>query len=124
MDDQDNAHGIENRHFYDCRFDAILEPYTRRDQNEVWLETTHRDSYSNLGLASNALRARRDNQGSFRACRCGATVQPYFAVPSNPAPPRPMPLPVVPPDVWMCMGCEGVIHTPPGVFLPPGPYPL
>lgn len=89
-----------------------------RNQNDKWLRESAKDPNNPRRI----IRLRHNNiahwnimnaraaSGTYRACRCGA--EPRQGVP----------------QVWMCLGCEGVIHNAPvpaaGIFapfmLPPG----
>lgn len=102
---------IRHRHRRACeRHDKLL---IIRNQNDKWLRETAKDRnnpnriirlrHNNIGHLN--IMNGRANRGSFRACRCGA--EPRTGLPR----------------VWMCLGCEGVIHNVVIPPVPPGPGP-
>lgn len=98
------------RHRYQNACEKHDELLIIRNQNDKWLRETARDRNNPnriIRLRRNNIGHRnimngRANRSSFRACRCGA--EPRTGVP----------------QVWMCLGCEGVIHNVP-VAAPPPP---
>ena len=82
-------------------------------QNKAWLESIDRiEGSRDTALASLSTKRRRDRQGTYRACRCGTSID-------NKTIPGLLPavfpagvganLPAVP-HVAMCMSCEGIWH--------------
>lgn len=97
---------IRHRHRRSCeRHDEQL---IMRNQNDKWLRETKKDVNNPQGIIRLHLNrpghirimAARRNKGYYRACRCGA--EPKTRSPAL---------------VWMCLGCEGVVHATP----PPAP---
>ena len=79
----------------------------RRLDNDHWLrETAIRGG--RLTQAHHKTKESRRNRGVYRACRCGAEIKPR---------------PNWQPSVYMCMGCEGIIHTNPPPNPVAGPVP-
>lgn len=79
-------------------------------RNEAWLESIDRKDHLGVTARAGVLTKRqRDRDGTFRACRCGVTIDTnlVLGVP-NFMFPFPGPGPAAQPRVTMCMACEGV----------------
>lgn len=102
---------IRDRHDHAC----LIHDYSlmRRQQNDFWLRTVRRRPDGSLEPAPWSLITDRDQRGVFRGCRCGAEIKPRTVRPRR----RTTPRTYVPPSVYLCMGCEGVVH----VAQPAGP---
>ena len=82
-----------------------------RAVNDHWLRTTGRDQNNphrliDLNVPNQRLRIeKRERERTYRACRCGADLKSLRAQP---------------PQVLMCLGCEGVVHIAGHVTVIPG----
>lgn len=81
----------------------------RRNMNRTWLEHTAKDAAWNTIGSRVSTRNRRNREATFRACRCGNTVEARFGSIWPPAAVGPN-LPAGLPDVYQCLACEGIIH--------------
>lgn len=76
-----------------------------RQQNDLWLRTKSVNSQGRIVDASRRRIAKRQASGAFRMCRCGQEIE------SRGRGARAW----TPPEVYMCLGCEGVTHVGPYV---------
>ncbi|USW49505.1 hypothetical protein Slin15195_G028240 [Septoria linicola] len=73
-----------------------------RARNDQWLRKIALDrSSGRLGWASRAVLNKRDQHGTYRACRCGKELRPRTSGAGLPAP--------NPPLAYVCMACEGYV---------------
>jgi len=74
----------------------------KKDANDAWLRNA---AYSASGpvQAEQADKTRRDQEGTYRACRCGRDVPPAVPTAAAPVPHQP--------EVWLCMACEGFMSV-------------
>ena len=93
---------FQHRHLRACEEHNLRLVY--RQQNDIWLRETARHPENPKKLirlyrsnrSHRAIMDARARRGTFRACRCGNDV---YLNPNRP------------PEVFMCLGCEGVVHT-------------
>lgn len=81
-----------------------------RQQNDYWLREKRVTRDGRIQQAPRQQRSKRERVGAFRMCRCGKEI-----IRKNRG--------YTPPDVYMCLGCEGIRHVGGYVFTqarPPG----
>ena len=101
---QDRPRRRSHRHCFNCRMNTCDEIENSRDNNETWLENTARDdAYNTIGVRV-ATRRRRNNEGTFRACRCGSNVDDLYGTPPGQMGPQLLP------GLYQCLSCEGITH--------------
>lgn len=103
---QDRPRRQSHRHCHPCRMALCTDIANDWTANETWLENTGRDNAWNTVGTRVATRRRRNREGTFRACRCGNTVEPIFGSRPGHVPPGP----AIPPTVYQCLSCEGIVH--------------
>lgn len=109
---QDRPRHQSHRHCAQCRLDLINEMVNNRNNHEAFLEGIKRNASWNTCTASAPTRRQRDNTGTFRACRCGNTVEGVFGSPPGlPGSGIAAANPAVLPEVYQCLCCKGIIHT-------------
>ncbi|GAB1731473.1 hypothetical protein NU195Hw_Modified_320t1 [Hortaea werneckii] len=102
----------------ECRHLRAMELHDERlimrQQNDYWLREKRVTRDGRIQQAPPQQRTKRERVGAFRICRCGKEI-----IRKNRG--------YTPPDVYMCLGCEGVRHVGAYVFTqarPPGLPPL
>jgi len=107
------------RHCYWCRLQTFDDLANTAAENGRWLEQTERTQTWETARSSVAVRRQRDQNHTWRACRCGNTIRlrpapvggGVMAAHHHPALGR----------VHMCLACEGVIHEQPPAMVPRPP---
>lgn len=74
-----------------------------RQQNDLWLRNKKVNPQGRIVNADQRRVSKRERCGAFRMCRCGLEIENRGTGAWTP------------PEVYMCLGCEGVVHVGPYV---------
>lgn len=99
---------IGPRYCHNHRLQLWRQSCAHRHANDRWLRNTARTNDARTVRASTKTKKKRERNGTWRACRCGATIRPNDPV-----------------EVLLCMACGGTEHVVLPIIIATGaPNPL